>query len=438
MSTYNNVLGDFTSHNNDLSDLDGEDYEDSGSEPEPQMGVRPSIPTDDRTQFVESLVSGRRPSITAIDSDKAAGAFRKCGRRPSISLTNNDSSGVPATRTRRMSKVVDTRPKHLILGDFELANVVDCEEYVLCCKYSPTGDVFAVGLGNGTVKIYSKTGQFLYALSDNDTKTRRYPVTCLRFYANKDDLKSDHQKLIAATYTAGYVKVWHYSTQQCVYTFDEKDRQPLALDFNASHTRLYVAGSDCKINCYDFTTKKLISTLRASDSREKMDGHKNRIHAIRAHPGMETLFLTGGWDDTVHYWDERVQHSQKHFAGPHLCGDALDIVADHQVVLTGSWRKTSTLQLWDFPTGALIKDAFQNSATSMLYATKFCPKDYVMCAGNDKNEAIIYDYTLLQMIGGITDLENAVYCADTDYNRPNMIVGSAKNIFIVNDKSRLR
>jgi hypothetical protein len=26
-----------------------------------------------------------------------------------------------------------------------------------------------------------------------------YPVTCLRFYANKDDLKSDHQKMVAAT-----------------------------------------------------------------------------------------------------------------------------------------------------------------------------------------------------------------------------------------------
>lgn len=42
------------------------------------------------------------------------------------------------------------------------------------------------------------------------------------------------------------------------------------------------------------------------------------------------------------------------------------------------------------------------------------------------------------MVGGITDLENAVYCADTDVHRPNMIVGSAKNIFVVNDKSRLR
>ena len=42
------------------------------------------------------------------------------------------------------------------------------------------------------------------------------------------------------------------------------------------------------------------------------------------------------------------------------------------------------------------------------------------------------------MMGGITDLENAVYCADTDVNRPNMIVGSAKNIFVVSDRSRLR
>jgi len=76
-----------------------------------------------------------------------------------------------------------------------------------------------------------------------------------------------------------------------------------------------------------------------------MDGHKNRIHAIRSHPGMETVFLTGGWDETVHYWDERAAHSQKHFAGPHLCGDALDIIAEHQVILTGSWRRNSTLQV---------------------------------------------------------------------------------------------
>lgn len=68
MSTYNNVLGNFISHGDDLSDLDNEDYEDSGSEPEPEMGIKyntttanaqPSrvIKVDKRTQFVESLQS---------------------------------------------------------------------------------------------------------------------------------------------------------------------------------------------------------------------------------------------------------------------------------------------------------------------------------------------------------------------------------------------
>jgi len=41
-------------------------------------------------------------------------------------LANNGTATPTATRARRMSvaKVVDTRPKHLMLGDFELANVV--------------------------------------------------------------------------------------------------------------------------------------------------------------------------------------------------------------------------------------------------------------------------------------------------------------------------
>lgn len=64
MSTYNNVLGNFTSHANDLSDLDDYDEEDSGSEPEPEMGNKYNtnqssrqIVIDKRSQFVESLFS---------------------------------------------------------------------------------------------------------------------------------------------------------------------------------------------------------------------------------------------------------------------------------------------------------------------------------------------------------------------------------------------
>jgi hypothetical protein len=61
MSTYNNVLGNFISHSNDLSDFDDDDYDDSASEPEPEMGnrnmsSRPNV-LDGRSQIVESLLS---------------------------------------------------------------------------------------------------------------------------------------------------------------------------------------------------------------------------------------------------------------------------------------------------------------------------------------------------------------------------------------------
>jgi hypothetical protein len=69
MSTYNNVLGNFISPSDDLSDLDDEDYDDSASEPEPEMGSRnmslqPPI-LDERTQMVETLRSKSNKRIPA-------------------------------------------------------------------------------------------------------------------------------------------------------------------------------------------------------------------------------------------------------------------------------------------------------------------------------------------------------------------------------------
>ena len=167
-------------------------------------------------------------------------------------------------------------------------------------------------------------------------------------------------------------------------------------------------------------------------SREEMDGHRNRILAIRAHPTMDSIFVTGGWDDTVHYWDERTSHSQKHFSGPHICGDALDIVADYQVILTGSWRRESTLQVrsstslplamnellpsldlgflhWSPDQRCLshqrqlhgqnlhLSLSLPSSSFFQLYTTKFGPKDQILCAGNEQNEAMIYDYSRLKV-----------------------------------------
>jgi len=40
----------------------------------------------------------------------------------------------------------------------------------------------------------------------------------------------------------------------------------------------------------------------------------------------------------------------RRIAGPHICGDAIDIDPSHDYVLTGSWRKQNALQVSSFIT----------------------------------------------------------------------------------------
>lgn len=40
-----------------------------------------------------------------------------------------------------------------------------------------------------------------------------------------------------------------------------------------------------------------------------MDGHRFRIFSIKYHPKYLNLFLSGGWDNTIQFWDTRQPHS---------------------------------------------------------------------------------------------------------------------------------
>ena len=55
------------------------------------------------------------------------------------------------------------------------------------------------------------------------------------------------------------------------------------------------------------------------DSRDKMDGHRARVFSVVYHPRQEHILLTGGWDDTVQYWDDRQRHSFRSSFFVHNC-----------------------------------------------------------------------------------------------------------------------
>ena len=42
-----------------------------------------------------------------------------------------------------------------------------------------------------------------------------------------------------------------------------------------------------------------------SEDKRVMDGHRDRVFAVKYHFSNAAEFITGGWDDTVQFWDTR-------------------------------------------------------------------------------------------------------------------------------------
>ncbi|CAL1541553.1 unnamed protein product [Lymnaea stagnalis] len=324
-------------------------------------------------------------------------------------------------------------------GNLRLLDSIELSSDVMCCRFNGDGSHLAVGLCDGTIKIFNpSTCQLLYSLHDEDTNKHRLPVTQIRFRPFTDGEKTEYIHIIIATYASGHVKFWHYTSGKCLHTIDE-DRQTLALTVNPEGTHIITAGANPQIHMYDLETKKKISTMEPSDGHDIMDGHRFRVFALQYNPNHPHIFISGGWDDTVQYWDDRKIHSIKKFTGPHLCGDALDIDPVHNHILTGSWRKSHVLQIWDFASAIKIKDVPHDTLHhSQLYCAQWLGKDSIICGGTDQNMARTIDRGTLNTTGQLVDLPQGVYCIDNDRQLtfPKIAVGSNRYIYILRADKR--
>ena len=166
------------------------------------------------------------------------------------------------------------------------------------------------------------------------------------------------------------------------------------------------AGKDTTLRVYDEATKSIIVSMRGGMgySTATTPGHSNRVFSCKFYPEDDNIIVSGGWDNTVQIWDIRAGHAVRSIYGPHICGDALDVVGNE--IVTGSWRATNQLEVWDFSTGAKISSipwsntfAAAGSPACMLYAAQFSKENggrgvskYIIAGGSGINEAKIFDH----------------------------------------------
>jgi len=302
-------------------------------------------------------------------------------------------------------------------GKIRILNTINFKSDALCCQFSVDGSKIAVGLANGDVKMYqSQTGEPLYHLpapascDNNDVKEISVAVTSLHFLSPESSKKGE---LLVVTYSGGLMKTWHVATSTCLSKVYE-DRQTLASELSPLQDYLLTGGASENIYLYDVETSSQIRSFAPRLNHSVMDGHRFRIFSIKYHPKYLNLFLSGGWDNTIQFWDTRQPHSIRYISGPHICGgDGIDVDPEYNHILTSSWRRNDVLQVWDFQSGEKIQ-TFKTDyhGGSMLYCGQWLGKKHVISGGSDNNMFKITDKTTLETTGVIANLTSGVYSID--------------------------
>lgn len=295
--------------------------------------------------------------------------------------------------------------------------ISDNTSEVFCVRFSPCGKFVAAGCGDGAIRVFnSQTGALAYNLQGGSNVA--LPTTAIRFRPVTPTTRT--KNVFIAANATGAVQHWHMTSGKCLHSSQDEGNQVYAVDYNQEGTKFVTAGKDTAVRVYDEATKTLVLTMKGGlgYSVKTTPGHSNRIFSCKVLDHDENMVVTGGWDNTVQIWDIRQGAAVRSIYGPHICGDALDVVGN--TIVTGSWRPDHQLELWDYTTGAKISDVpwhvLPNQPSCMLYAAQFSKEGqgrFIAAGGSGANEAKVFDREKGNaIVGTVTGLTRGIFTVD--------------------------
>lgn len=301
-------------------------------------------------------------------------------------------------------------------------NLNDAEHEVFCIRFSPDDQYLAAACGNGSIRVYNAlTGKKAFLLND---KEDGLPMTQVRWRPQQSLSKT--KNVLISVGADGKITHWHTSSGKCLHEIEEKGNQLFCVDYASDGSQFATAGKKREVRIYDESTKKLAQVLVGGDTINT-PGHSNRVFSLKYHPTMRNVIVTGGWDNTVQFWDVRCGHAVRAIFGPHVCGDSVDISEDGGTILTGSWRIDRQLQLWDFRTERPLETVAWRTGVSiahpcMVYAAQFSKGEgsqMIAAGGSGANEAKLFDRRPGQpcsVFGTVMGLSRACYSVDFSHS----------------------
>ncbi|KAJ3077890.1 hypothetical protein HDU99_000913 [Rhizoclosmatium hyalinum] len=155
-------------------------------------------------------------------------------------------------------------------------------------RFSPTDTRFASCSDDGTIKIWV----FGEDREERTLTGHGWDVKCVDWHTSK--------ALLASGSKDHLVKLWDPKSGNELSTLYGHKNSILALKWNQNGNWLVTASRDQLLRVYDIRTMKELQAFR---------GHKKEVSTVAWHPFNETLFVSGGSDGAICYWDVGTEFS---------------------------------------------------------------------------------------------------------------------------------
>ena len=182
-------------------------------------------------------------------------------------------------------------------------------------------------------------------------------MTALAYKPCTERVHDARNHVLASATSSGVIRHWRGDGELLAET-RRRTATILTLDYGCDGAQFATGGRGPCVRVYDDATRACVVALdHATTTRAARDASSSSttglrgVHALKFHPSNPNVLLAGG-GNSVRLWDVRSGKVERSFFHATVRGEALDVDPTGSVLVCGSARKFSPLQLWSLGSGS--------------------------------------------------------------------------------------
>lgn len=298
---------------------------------------------------------------------------------------------------------------------FEAEELVICEPAawsisatgtpVTCSDFDPAGNFIAYSNIPGRFSVVNSFDGSM--ICDFQQQLTNHPITGLKFHPTNPNL-------ILAMSKDGYMFLHNFKTDELVIGTRQHGSNILCMAVDSFGEQYAIGCADGTIRIHNLDDLQRTKAC-VKNSQRVGTGQTTNMYCLCFHPEDNNILLAAGVNDRIQFWDIRTGNSERYIAGPHIRGDAIDMIGN--VILTASAREKKQIEFWDYQSAKRISEM---SFDITRCGSKQVLPNNIKVAQNELGFVIggsgasvtqLYDYRTSEFIGQSLEMSSSVSTA---------------------------